>query len=291
MKRVSSSATYLALFRAVETARTSHDRLFEDPFAVSLLPIPLRVIPASARTRFMTKFLNWAFDRGWHPRSSAVIRTRMIDDFVKHAQHEGLKQLLILGAGFDSRPYRMPELSGVPVFEVDRYVTQWAKQSRLRKTLPHMPANVRFLAADVEKCDLRPRLIHSGFNAKVKSIVLAEGLISHLSKSAADRIFALMSELASIGSYVVFTYVHSDELQRSGTFREHRWRWWARVNGEPFRFGFYPEELYGYLALHGFRLLADRSTAEAARDYVPNSQGRRESGCAFYHVAVAIKDR
>ena len=105
----SQTAEYVALFRALETAKPSSERLFSDPLAVAFLRPSLRAAVALARLPAVGRLVPALIDRRWPgPRASAVARTRVIDDVVQQAVGRGLDQLVLLGAGYDSRPYRLP---------------------------------------------------------------------------------------------------------------------------------------------------------------------------------------
>src|ERR1019366_2153848 len=105
----SSTAAYMALFRAVESARPAEGRLFSDPLAKSLLPTSLRLVADVARVPVIGRAVPAILDLGWpRTRSSGVVRTRLIDTMVEEALADGAAQLVLLGAGYDSRAYRLP---------------------------------------------------------------------------------------------------------------------------------------------------------------------------------------
>src|ERR1700722_1559108 len=113
----SRTAEYMALFRAVETAEPPGRRLFEDPYAIPLLSGSLKFLAAVARISVIGKLVPAFLDLGWpYTRSSGVVRTRLIDDLVREAIHAGAQQLVLLGAGFDSRAYRLKEAKGIYTF-------------------------------------------------------------------------------------------------------------------------------------------------------------------------------
>ena len=88
-----------------------------------------------------------------------VARTRFMDDMVRDEVAAGATQLVILGAGFDSRAYRFRELlDGVGVFEVDHPVTSRLKRERLRKIFGELPSHVGYVEVDFETDDLGERL-------------------------------------------------------------------------------------------------------------------------------------
>src|SRR5215472_307997 len=139
---ISSTARYMALFRAVETARRS-DRLFEDRFAIRFLSFAWRAMLNIARTFEATHLIERAIDkRGTGAWSSGVARTRLIDDWIGEAAAAGARQVVLLGAGFDCRAIRQPCLAKIPTFELDRLQLLEEKRKRLGgsavATHPHL---------------------------------------------------------------------------------------------------------------------------------------------------------
>ena len=278
----------MALFRAVETAERADRRLFDDPLAAAFLPGRLKALAAFARLPAIGRLATYFLDLGWpRTRSSAVVRTRLIDDLVRQAIRSGARQALLLGAGFDSRPYRLEELRGVPLFEVDHPSTQRAKRQRLQTHLGPLPGNVHFAPVDFEKDDLETTLMHAGFDTTVATVAVWEGVVSYLTPAAVDQSFRTLARILSEGSHLIFSYVHQGALDGSVAFREaRRWKSSVRSSGEPFIFGFDPAGLADYLRPRGFALVSDVSTAEAAKSYCEPLH-RNEPGSELYRIAAA----
>src|SRR5262245_15893732 len=110
--RPSRTAQHNALFRAIEQGMPRP--LFRDPWARRFLRGRYRLAAA-----LPPRWLASAIDRRWPgPRAAVCVRTRYIDDAIGRLLAAGLDQLVLLGAGFDARPYRLPSLQQVRVFEV-----------------------------------------------------------------------------------------------------------------------------------------------------------------------------
>jgi methyltransferase (TIGR00027 family) len=280
----------MALFRAVETAQPSTRRLFDDPYAAPLLSGTLKILAESAHLPVVGGLVPAFLDFGWpYTRSSAVARTRMIDDLVREAIRAGARQLVLLGAGFDSRPYRLKEAKGIATFEVDHPSTQRVKRERLNTGAGRPSENVCFVEVDFEKDDLERELLRAGFDKNNPAVVVWEGVVSYLTEPAVNGNLAVLARLLAANSRLIFTYVQKGALDGSATFRgARRWKSWVRRSGEPFIFGFNPAMLAETLRPYGFLLQRDVSTAEAARFYCA-STGRNEPGSEWYRVATAIR--
>jgi len=279
----------VALFRALEAARR-HDRLFDDPYAVTFLRGPYRVIGVLARIpavgRRVERYIDTHSPAG--PRGSAVARTRLIDDLVDDAVRDGAQQLVLLGAGYDGRAYRLPSAAAVTVFEVDHPATQAAKrrlvQARVR---PERRRQVRFVAVDLVRDDLAAALGAAGFAADRTTVVVWEGVTNYLTGAAVDSTLRHLAGLAARGSRLVFTYVDRAALDGSGGFDGlEEWQAAVRRGGEPWTFGLVPGELPAYLAERGMRLVLDLSTRDAADRYLA-PLGRNVPAAPFYRIAQA----
>jgi len=145
--KASQTAQYIAFCRALETQEQPARRLFNDPFAFAQLSGSYRLFARMARLPLLGKLVYAILDLGWpYSRSSAVVRTRAIDDLVLDAIRSGASQLVLLGAGLDSRGCRLHEAEGIEVFEVDHPATQCMKRERLHAFMGKLPTNVRYVS-------------------------------------------------------------------------------------------------------------------------------------------------
>ena len=286
--KASQTAQYMAFCRALETQEQPARRLFDDPYAFALLSGSYRMFVRLAHLPVFGKLVYAILDLGWpYTRSSGVVRTRAIDDLVRDAVRSGARQLVLLGAGFDSRGCRLDEAGEVAVFEVDHPATQRVKKERLHACMGKLPTNIRYVAIDFERDALEAGLVESGYNPAVQAVVVWEGVISYLTEPAVQSTLAVLTRLLAPSSLLIFTYTHKGALDGSKAFPgARRWRSWSSVSGEPFLFGLNPDTLAEVLKPHLFLLQSDASTEEIARRYC-SPLGRREPGNRAYRVATA----
>jgi len=263
----SRTAELVTFFRALESRLPPDVRLFEDRYAADLLGAPLKAALTLARVGHAVPA---AIDRGWPgTRVSVIVRTRFIDEVVTASQGE---QVVILGAGFDTRALRL-----VPdrrVFELDVTETLALKRERL----PQIPS--RLVPVDFEREPFEDRLRAAGF-ADEPAVFVWEGVTSYLSAEAVDSTLRSIAALSTLGSRVVFTY-----LDRSGGRGLGAAARTVRLVGEPFSFGFDPAELPAYLAGRGLRAIEDVSAAELAERYL-HPRGRRPPASTLFRIALA----
>lgn len=288
--KASQTAQYIAFCRALESQEQPARRLFNDPYAFALLSAPYRMFARLAHLPILGKLVYATLDLGWpYTRSSAVVRTRAIDDLVRDAIRSGARQLVLLGAGFDSRGCRLEEAGKITVFEVDHPATQQVKKERLKTCMDRLPANIRYVAVDFEQNNLEAKLFESGYDPATPTIVVWEGVISYLTESAVQSTFAVLARLLAPSSLLIFTYTHKGVLDGTKAFPGAcRWQYWSRVSGEPFICGLNPDTLTDILNSYRFQLQSDASTAEIARHNCP-PLGRREPGNRAYRVASATR--
>src|SRR5262245_13818423 len=119
VERAANSASAVALARAIESDGPPDSRIFADPFAASFLaPLQRRLLKLCLVPVLGDALLAIAELVAPGARGNTLGRTRFIDDVLLAAVARGIDQLLILGAGYDCRPYRIAALSRVPTFEV-----------------------------------------------------------------------------------------------------------------------------------------------------------------------------
>jgi methyltransferase (TIGR00027 family) len=276
----SRTAQYVALYRALETCEPRRPPLFRDPYAATFLSRPLALAVRASRSVTLRRWLErYADRRAPGSRTSAIARTAYIDDAVRTAVRDGIDQLAILGAGFDCRVHRMPELAGARVFEVDRAETQAVKRARV----PAHPA-VRYVAVDFLRDELGAALVAAGWDASRRTLFVWEGVTNYLTEPAVIATLDWIGRTAP-GSRVVFTYIHAGLLDGTTPFvggdllMDN-----VRRLGEPWTFGLHPEAVAGFVAARGLALRDDLG----ADDYRQRYLGRSENpGYAFYRIAAA----
>src|SRR3569833_1183533 len=118
--KASRTAQHVALFRALESVRRG-PRLFRDPYAAMALGHGYRLVVAFARLPGAGRRGARPIDRRWPagPRAAAVVRTRFIDDRLEAALADGVRQVVLLGAGKDNHTCRLAGMRSAVVFEVD----------------------------------------------------------------------------------------------------------------------------------------------------------------------------
>ncbi len=259
--QASTTAQGVALVRALESARPATERVCYDPLARRLIA-PMFYLLGKL-------FAGYAERRAPGLMGFLVARCRYIDDYLLERLDDGIEQLVILGAGLDSRAYRIcPLASGsVRVFEVDHPATQRGKLDRLRRVLGALPLYVTFASIDLAVDDL-DRLYEFGYRREAKTLFIWEGVVYYLPAQAVDQTLAWVRRNAASGSSIIFDYIDSSALtaaeKRGEITRMERAR---RFTGEGLVFGIPEGEVEAFLRARGYSAIVDLSAGQLERLY------------------------
>jgi methyltransferase (TIGR00027 family) len=285
--QASRTAEYMALFRAIESSLPAKRRLFEDPFARQFLGPRFALIARLCGVPGVADLVSRYIDGRWAgARSSAVARTRLIDDTIAEALAQGLDQMVILGAGFDARAYRLAGLSAVDVYEVDHPDTLAKKRAILRRASFDTPARVRSVGIDFKSADLERVMDAAGYSTQARTFILWEGVTNYLTEAAVDSTLRWCARAAS-GSELLFTYINRAVLDDPGSFTGTETLFATlKEAGEQWTFGLAPAELADFLRQRGLALQQDIGSSEYRARYLPRVS-RVMRGYEFYRVAIA----
>jgi methyltransferase (TIGR00027 family) len=283
----SRTAEFMALFRALESAEPTDKALFRDPFAKGFLSPALQRIVCWSAMPIAGWLLRTYIDKCWPgARTSGVARTRLIDDWVAEGVAQGSRQIVILGAGFDSRAWRLECLPGLSVFEVDHPSTAAAKSARI-EALGADPSRIISVVLDFDRDRLSDQLHAVGFDRTKVATVVWEGVTNYLTEQAVFSVLAWVGTLVP-QSRLAFTYIHRGVLTDPTSF-EGAARTLLAVStaGEPWTFGLIPESVPGCLARFGLRLVEDLGADDYRARYF-GKKARDMRGYAFYRTALAV---
>ncbi len=194
-----------------------------------------------------------------------------------------MQQVVILGAGYDSRPYRLPYPHATQFYEIDQPATSCRKRELLRRHFGSLPSQVVFLEIDFDQQEIGQALADTGFEHSRATFFLWEGVTNYLTAPAVDSTLRWIGSCGA-GHELVFTYVDRNVITAPASFEGtgNLGRTLARI-GERWTFGLDPPELRAYLYARGLDLLEDLDATSYRGRYL----GRAGQGYEFYHVARA----
>ena len=289
MKRNKSSITAegIAMARAFESQYPADEGICYDPYARFFVSAPFMLMGKL--------FFGYARRRSPGVFEFLATRCRYIDDYAQACLAGGIAQLVILGAGFDTRAYRFEQIKtqGVKVFEVDHPATQAIKLKKLKSIMGSIPEHVTFVPIDFAEESL-DRLCASGYNEQLKSLFIWEGVTQYLSPEAVDATLAFVARCSGAGSSIIFDYVDASALHGQMKHKELvSMKRYQRVTGEGVVFGIAPDRITEFLESRGFTDVVNADRDYMRQMYFTGTRSARPlaSDYAIVHATVKRAER
>jgi methyltransferase (TIGR00027 family) len=235
--KASRTADIAIAYRAVEAKKRPEERVCYDPLAKDFLS---GIYTMLFRSPILIRVGLWYAERvspgsrGW-----TIARHRFIDECIRQCIEDGIEQLVILGAGYDARAYRMDELrQNVRVFEVDHPDTQRAKKEKLGKIIGSLPDHVVYVPVDFDREKLNERLPQAGYDKNLKTLFIWEAVTMYITAEAVDETLAFVANNSGSGSSIVMDYIFKSvvdgtcELKGAKGFSKQ-----VEKRGDPLAFG------------------------------------------------------
>ena len=255
----SKTAVYVAAARAVGAKDPNPQLRNPDYLAIRLLgPRERAVLPD-----LPLDALDLDFDGAMKQLGGQLLvavltyRTKAFDAALLDAVQNGATQVVVLGAGFDSRAYRFQsQLGNVRFMEVDYGPTQAYKKQRLGEILERIPPNVSFVAMDFTKDNLLDQLRNAGYSEQQNTFFLWEGVTYYLPESAVKDTLHFVRDHSGSGSRIAFDYFGASNRSINNPNGLYA-RW-----GEPVLFGFPNDRAREYVQQEGLGVLSDTQGLE-----------------------------
>ncbi|QUR67041.1 SAM-dependent methyltransferase [Mycobacterium spongiae] len=275
------------LLAAVEQNETAEHRLVDDDLADLFLPAPLRWLVSATRyaplRRALIKVSEWSGPGLW---VNLCCRKRFVGDKLSEAL-DNIDAVVILGAGFDTRAYRLTRQVRIPVFEADLPVNIARKAKTVRRVLGELPLSVRLVAVDFEHDDLLTALAEHGYLTDYRVFFICEGVTQYLTEDAVRRTFEGL-RAAAPGSRIVFTYVRRDFIDGTNRYGTRTLYRSVRRRRQLWHFGLQPDDVAGFLSEYGWRLVDQAGPDELVQRYVEHT-GRKLGASQLEWSAYAEK--
>lgn len=284
----SKMAEGIAMHRFSESSKPEDERICYDPYAIHF--ISPKIIEfgikhpeeAKARIEHMENLFPGL-------SSSIIARVRYFDDFVEKSIKEDSEQLIILGAGYDTRAHRIEGLKGkVKVFEVDHPNTQSFKIQKIKEIFGSTPDNVVYVPVDFETEKFSQKLFDMGYDSSKKTSFVMEGLIMYIPNGAVDEILSFVVENSAKGSSIIFDYYPKSVVD--GTCKLEigkNIRNFVIQQGEPLQFGIDEHKLEEFLSKRGFTEIQNVNSENYKKAYFHGKNENRKV-CNLLFFAHAI---
>lgn len=289
----SKTAVLVAAHRFDESQKPEDERICYDPYAVHFVtPEVLELNKDPQKAKAMLESLGPLGTLLLGISNSTRARVRYFDDFVKASVDRGLEQLVILGAGYDTRAYRIEGLNdkrNIKVFEVDHPVTQETKTEKIKEIFSELPGHVTYVPVDLTTDDLGEKLLKIGYDKSKQTLFLMEGLLMYLQPKVVDGILTFIVENSAKGSCIIFDYylqsvVDGSSEQELGRFIHD---YLAKI-GEPLRFGIEEGMAEEFLIERGFSQVCNVTSEDYKKAYFHGANKGREvcNLLSFVHAVV-----
>jgi len=260
--RPSWTAEIVCLMRASDQWRDKADRILDDPYAPLFLSPALRAI-FSAWPRIGALLPSVA-----HGMTNFVLmRHRFIDDALAAALGDDFEQVVLLGAGYDTRAYRFAEtLNGRPIFEVDFPTTGERKARLVQKNADVLPVAAPCqVSIDFQSQRLDDRLHAAGFAAGAKTFFVWEGVSMYLTRQAVKATLSTVSQIAATGSQIALDFWSLPDAPDLRSTTHRLGASLMTIFGEPVTFSMHPEDIETFVNQLGFAVsdIAQSDTLQA----------------------------
>ncbi len=276
-RKASNTAGYTCFSRAC--AAWESDERFRGPDSMAEV-----FLPAFAKVILHVPSLRRFFIRRIAPPGIyeyVLARTKLLDRVFMNALANHVSQIVLLGAGMDTRALRFRmKNAGTRVFELDIQTTQSPKIEILKRKRVNLPAELIFVPIDFNKQSLGDVLFRAGYQSDRKTLFLWEGVSMYLTSDAVDRTLAFIRGSSAGGSTVAFDYIYQSVLRRENRFYGEK-EIYERVSkaGEGWTFGIEEGAIEGFLDDRGFGIISHHAPVDLEREYLT-----AEDGTTYGHI-------
>lgn len=253
---------------AVEQHFPPDKRIIDDDVAYQILPLSNRIFVQLMRLPWLRDWMVRVTEnqiRGiW---GGVMCRKRYIDEKVTSSVEEATLPVVNLGAGFDTRAYRLPALRNTSVWEVDQPVNIDVKRGRIMQIFGEIPSHVTLVSINFEHEVLSDVLESHGYTPNTATFFIWEAVTQYLTEAGFRATFEFLSQAPS-GSRLALTYVLKDFVEGKNLYGQETIYKQMIADKPVWQFGMNPNEVAGILETYGWKLLEDRSYQELAEQYV-----------------------
>jgi methyltransferase (TIGR00027 family) len=205
----------------------------------------------------------------------AIARTAYFDHIVEQGLRENVPQIVILGAGYDSRPYRFADLVGeTGIFELDDIHTLQRKQKLLQQANVSIPENLAYAPLSYDTEMIRGNLVDAGFDVEKQTLFIWEGATYFLSAEAVDNVFSFIKSRMPAGSTVCFDFKSiSSESSGSGGENELAETMKSAIAADSVEFGIEEGKAGTFLAERDFLIVEHLTASEMEKKYLTLRDG------------------
>jgi methyltransferase (TIGR00027 family) len=204
-----------------------------------------------------------------------LARTKLLDQVFVDALENSFSQIVLLGAGFDTRALRFKDINkGTKIFELDIHTTQQPKINILARKKVSLPEELVFVPIDFNRQSLSDVLLNAGYKEKQKSLFIWEGVTMYLTPEAVASTLDFIRDSAAEESIVAFDYIYASVLRRENKFYGEK-EIYETVSsaGEGWTFGIEEDEIEDFLSERGFKMMSHHTPSNLQKTYLTADDG------------------
>jgi methyltransferase (TIGR00027 family) len=249
-------------------------------------------LPLCAKCVLNVPFLRKFFMRKVAPPGIyeyVLARTKLLDEVFIEALDNRFSQVVLLGAGMDTRALRFKERNeGTKIFELDIHTTQQPKIDILKRKHVALPEELIFVPIDFNRQSLSDALFKVGYQENQRSLFLWEGVTMYLTPDAVDSTLDFIHDSSAQGSIVAFDYVYASVLRRENKFYGEKgiFETVSRV-GEGWTFGIEEGKIERFLSERGFEFVSHYTPSDLEKAYLTADEGTLFGRVNGTHCVVA----
>jgi len=287
--KASHTALMAVIYRFLATKEKRVD--FRGPDNMAYIFMPPRARFFLSFSFFRNLFKKKLNEKGPGSYEYVNARTKFFDDlFIKEIKNN-IPQIVLLGAGYDTRSFRFQGfLNKTQIFEVDAPTTQNEKIKFLKKNKIVVPENLTFVPVDFNLDKLNKSLLKAGYDSSRRTLFIWEGVSMYITEEAVNETLSFIRRKAGLESIVAFDYLYSSVIRNECTYYGAKEiADIVKASGESFTFGIEEGKIDEFLNDKGFTLMAHFTPAEFEKKYLYSGEGEflgKMYGFACHAVAT-----
>ncbi len=274
-QKPSETAIFAALYRAVANIEFKNERFGSDYLAEYFLPSHFKFFIKFKKIRVNFKNKIDKLTPGGYEYSLA--RTAFFDSVFIDALNKNIPQIVLLGAGYDTRAYRFEKLNNATkIIEIDIATTQNRKKKCLRKAQIDIPKHVTLVPINFNKESLKNVLEKAGYKNNEKTLFIWEGVSYYLEPESVDATLEFVNNSSHNESVIAFDYAISISEENINNYygvKEFAQTWRKHRSNELFRFAIDEGKIGFFLEQRGLKMVDHLDNKEIEKTFLLNENG------------------
>jgi len=274
-KRHSETALFAALYRAVANKEFKNERFGSDYLAEYFLPSHFRFFIKFKKIRANVKNKSNKLTPGMY--EYVLARTAFFDNVFIDALNKNIPQIVLLGAGYDTRAYRFAKLNNTTkIIDLDIATTQNRKKKCLKKAQIDIPKHVTLVPINFNKESLKNVLEKAGYENNEKTLFIWEGVSYYLEPDSVDATLEFVKYSSHNESVIAFDYAISISEENINNYygvKEFAQTWRKHRSNELFRFAIDEGRIESFLEQRGLKIVTHLDNKEIEKTFLLNENG------------------